>query len=70
MRKGCGQPLLRFTHHASRMMPQALNLLMSGRIKVDVLTTHQLGLEGFGEAVRLMREAKSLKVQLLPNLGK
>jgi hypothetical protein len=52
------------------MMPQALNLLMSGRIKVDVLTTHQLGLEGFGEAVRLMREAKSLKVQLLPNLGK
>ncbi len=51
-------------------MPQALNLLMSGRVKVDVLTTHQLGLEGFGEAIKLMREAKSLKVQLLPNSGK
>ena len=50
-------------------MPQALNLLVSGRVKVDVLTTHQLGLEGFGEAVKLMREAKSLKVQLLPNSG-
>jgi len=51
-------------------MPQALNLLMSRRVKVDVLTTHQLGLEGFWEAIRLMREAKSLKVQLLPNSGK
>ena len=51
-------------------MPQALNLLVSGRVKVDVLTTHQMGLDGFGEAVKLMREAKSLKVQLLPNSGK
>jgi len=53
----------------SKEMPQALNLLVSGRVKVDVLTTHQLGLEGFGEAVKLMREAKSLKVQLLPHSG-
>ena len=50
-------------------MPQALNLLVSGRVKVDVLTTHQMGLDGFGEAVKLMQEAKSLKVQLLPNSG-
>lgn len=47
-------------------MPQAIALLRSGRIEVATLTTHRLSLEGYGDALRLMREASALKVQLVP----
>lgn len=47
-------------------MPQAIALLRSGRVQVEPLTTHQLGLDGFGEALKLMRSGESLKVQIVP----
>lgn len=47
-------------------LPQALALLQSGRIRVEPLTSHQLGLDGFERALTLMREGEALKVQLLP----
>jgi len=47
-------------------MPQALSLLRSGRIQVEPLTTHRLGLEGFEEALRMMGSGESLKVQIVP----
>jgi len=47
-------------------MPQAIALLRSGRIQVEPLTTHQFGLDGFGEALNLMRSGESLKVQIVP----
>ncbi len=47
-------------------MPQAIALLRSGRIQVKPLTTHQFGLEGFGEAMKLIRSSESLKVQIVP----
>lgn len=53
----------------NREMPAAIELLRSGRLDVAALTTHQLPLEGYGDALRLMQEGKALKVQLLPNGG-
>lgn len=47
-------------------MPQAIALLRSGRVQVEPLTTHQLGLDGFGDALKLMRSGESLKVQIVP----
>ncbi len=47
-------------------MPQAIALLRSGRIQVEPLTTHQFGLDGFGDALKLMRSGESLKVQIAP----
>ncbi|MCS7186195.1 MAG: zinc-dependent alcohol dehydrogenase family protein [Armatimonadetes bacterium] len=47
-------------------MPQAIALLCSGRVQVEPLTTHRFGLEGFGEALKLMRSGESLKVQIVP----
>lgn len=48
-------------------MPAAIELLRSGRLNVSALTTHQLPLEGYGDALQLMREGRALKVQLLPD---
>lgn len=49
-----------------REMPKALALLRSRRIKVDALTTHQLPLEGYGDALALMQRGNALKVQINP----
>ncbi len=47
-------------------MPQAISLLRFGRIQVEPLTTHQFGLDGFGDALKLMRSGEALKVQIVP----
>ena len=48
-------------------MPAAIELLRSGRLNGSALTTHQLPLEGYGDALQMMREGRALKVQLLPD---
>lgn len=50
----------------SNEMPQAIALLQFGRVQVEALTTHRIGLDGFGEALKLMRRGESLKVQIVP----
>lgn len=43
-------------------LPLALDLLMSGQVRVDGLISHRLPLECFAEGVALMREQAALKV--------
>lgn len=52
---------------AKNTYAQALQLIAAGTIRVTPLLTHSFGLEGFAEAIAIVRSGVGIKVQILPN---